>query len=291
MNRRRRAWLSWCPGGAPAGDVLGLLTSAIQALIFATLAAYYIGEAVHQETTRSPRPGLSLWTWQTLSARVRHDRVDLPRCPQRRVSTGSSALSRCATFLARPWIPHFRRPSWLWLAVGPAHRSWHRPGQRFPGRRGRHCRQPEPKARSAAPCRSPWPSWNRSPSTAWWSPWRLLFAIPFSDAGPQVRTDRPLPRSCPPAPLTRLHPRPPRLLDRPMTSWLSFAEAGATEGRPRWSVRPRRHPAADGAAGGDPHLHSQQPLLPPCRQAVEDREGDITTSRTQAEEKLPRRSA
>jgi F-type H+-transporting ATPase subunit a len=28
---------------------LGLFTSAIQALIFATLAAYYIGEAVHEE--------------------------------------------------------------------------------------------------------------------------------------------------------------------------------------------------------------------------------------------------
>ena len=28
---------------------LGLLTSAIHALIFATLAAYYIGEAVHEE--------------------------------------------------------------------------------------------------------------------------------------------------------------------------------------------------------------------------------------------------
>ena len=28
--------------------LLGLFTSAIQALIFATLAAYYIGEAVHE---------------------------------------------------------------------------------------------------------------------------------------------------------------------------------------------------------------------------------------------------
>ena len=41
---------SWCLFWFPLPAMfLGLFTSAIQALIFATLAANYIGEAVHEE--------------------------------------------------------------------------------------------------------------------------------------------------------------------------------------------------------------------------------------------------
>jgi F0F1-type ATP synthase membrane subunit a len=48
--RDRWSWLWKLPLVVPLPAMfLGLFTSAIQALIFATLAAYYIGEAVHEE--------------------------------------------------------------------------------------------------------------------------------------------------------------------------------------------------------------------------------------------------